>query len=253
MYLRPNGLKNGKMPYIQEDKKMKKKLICALLAGCMAISPATMSFAAETELATDAASEAVTEAASEAASEAVTEATSEAASETGKKTEYPLTISNFNYEKEPVEETFEKAPERVITFWSNSLESMLALGLSAVGMDENSILPELKDEFDKMIAGKEFNDFTDSNAAMSKEAAIMLEPDFILGWKSSFSDKTIGDVDYWHENGVNTYIALNSNDISEYRTVENEYTDILTLGEIFDVQDKAEEIVNEIKDEVARV
>lgn len=76
MYLRPNGLKNGKMPYIQEDKKMKKKLICALLAGCMAISPATMSFAAETELATDAASEAVTEAASEAASEAVTEATS---------------------------------------------------------------------------------------------------------------------------------------------------------------------------------
>ena len=258
MYLRPNGLKNGKMPYIQEDKKMKKKLICALLAGCMAISPATMSFAAETELATDAASEAVTEAASEAASEAVTEATSEAASETGKKTEYPLTISNFNYEKEPVEETFEKAPERVITFWSNSLESMLALGLgdrviSAVGMDENSILPELKDEFDKMIAGKEFNDFTDSNAAMSKEAAIMLEPDFILGWKSSFSDKTIGDVDYWHENGVNTYIALNSNDISEYRTVENEYTDILTLGEIFDVHDKAEEIVNEIKDEVARV
>lgn len=177
---------------------------------------------------------------------------------TGKKTEYPLTISNFNYEKESVEETFEKAPERVITFWSNSLESMLALGLgdrviSAVGMDENSILPELKDEFDKMIAGKEFNDFTDSNAAMSKEAAIMLEPDFILGWKSSFSDKTIGDVDYWHENGVNTYIALNSNDISEYRTVENEYTDILTLGEIFDVQDKAEEIVNEIKDEVARV
>ena len=78
---------------------MKKKLICALLAGCMAISPATMSFAAETELATD------------AASEAVTEATSEATSETGKKTEYPLTISNFNYEKEPVEETFEKAPE----------------------------------------------------------------------------------------------------------------------------------------------
>ena len=135
---------------------------------------------------------------------------------------------------------------------------MLALGLgdrviSAVGVDESSILPELQEEFDKMVAGKEYNAFTDSNAAMSKEYAIMLDPDFILGWKSTFSDKTIGDVDYWHENGVNTYIALNSNDISEYRTVENEYTDILTLGEIFDVQDKAEEIVSEIKDEVARV
>ena len=186
------------------------------------------------------------------------EATTEAASESEKKTEYPLTISNFNYEKEAVEETFEKAPEKVITFWNNSVETMLALGLgdrviSAVGVDESTILPELQDEFDKMVAGKEYNAFTDSNAAMSKEYAIMLEPDFILGWKSTFSDKTIGDVDYWHENGVNTYIALNSNDISEYRTVENEYTDILTLGEIFDVQDKAEEIVNEIKDEVARV
>ena len=211
---------------------MKKKLICVLLAGCMAMAPVTAGFAAE--------------------------ATTEAASESEKKTEYPLTISNFNYEKEAVEETFEKAPEKVITFWNNSVETMLALGLgdrviSAVGVDESSILPELQDEFDKMVAGKEYNAFTDSNAAMSKEYAIMLEPDFILGWKSTFSDKTIGDVDYWHENGVNTYIALNSNDISEYRTVENEYTDILTLGEIFDVQDKAEEIVSEIKDEVARV
>ena len=211
---------------------MKKKLICVLLAGCMAMAPVTAGFAAE--------------------------ATTEAASEGEKKTEYPLTISNFNYEKEAVEETFEKAPEKVITFWNNSVETMLALGLgdrviSAVGVDESSILPELQDEFDKMVAGKEYNAFTDSNAAMSKEYAIMLEPDFILGWKSTFSDKTIGDVDYWQENGVNTYIALNSNDISEYRTVENEYTDILTLGEIFDVQDKAEEIVSEIKDEVARV
>lgn len=211
---------------------MKKKLICVLLAGCMAMAPVTAGFAAE--------------------------ATTEAASEGEKKTEYPLTISNFNYEKEAVEETFEKAPEKVITFWNNSVETMLALGLgdrviSAVGVDESSILPELQDEFDKMVAGKEYNAFTDSNAAMSKEYAIMLEPDFILGWKSTFSDKTIGDVDYWQENGVNTYIALNSNDISEYRTVENEYTDILTLGEIFDVQDKAEEIVSEIRDEVARV
>ena len=211
---------------------MKKKLICVLLAGCMAMAPVTAGFAAE--------------------------ATTKAASESEKKTEYPLTISNFNYEKEAVEETFEKAPEKVITFWNNSVETMLALGLgdrviSAVGVDESSILPELQDEFDKMVAGKEYNAFTDSNAAMSKEYAIMLEPDFILGWKSTFSDKTIGDVDYWQENGVNTYIALNSNDISEYRTVENEYTDILTLGEIFDVQDKAEEIVSEIKDEVARV
>ena len=75
--------------------------------------------------------------------------------ETAKNNHYPLTISTFNYAKEPVEYTFEKAPERVLTFWSNSLETMLALGLGdkivcAVGMDEESVLPELKPELEKM-------------------------------------------------------------------------------------------------------
>lgn len=185
-----------------------------------------------------------------------TSATAEAPSE--ESSNYPLTISTFNYAKEPVEETFEKAPQRVLTFWGNSLETMLALGLGdrvicAVGVNRDDILPELQEEYDKVAAGKEYNEFRDSNAAMSKEYAIMLEPDFILAWKSSFSDKTIGDVDYWHEHGVNTYIALNSNDISEYRTLENEYIDILTIGKIFDVEEKAQAIVDEMKDAVERV
>ena len=123
----------------------------------------------------------------------------------------------------------------------------------AVGMDEEKILPELKPELEKMKNMEYYNDFKDSNAAMSRETAIMMDPDFILGWKSSFSDKSIGDVDYWHENGVGTYMALNSNNISEMRTVENEYTDILTIGKIFDVQDKAQALVDEIKAEVERV
>lgn len=88
---------------------------------------------------------------------------------------------------------------------------------------------------------------------MSKEAAIMLEPDFILAWKSTFSDKSLGDVDYWQENGVNTYIALNSNDISENRTVDNEYQDILTVGKIFNVEDKAQVLVDEMKASVDKV
>ena len=58
---------------------------------------------------------------------------------------------------------------------------------------------------------------------------------------------------YWHDNGVGTYIALNSNDISEMRTVENEYQDILTIGKIFDVEDKAQQLVDKMKAEVEKV
>lgn len=179
---------------------------------------------------------------------------SEAASQSSN---YPLTISTFNFAKEPVEETFTKAPERVICAWQNSVETMLALGLEdriicTIGVTKDDITPALQDAYDK-IADKEYNSFSDSNAAISKETAIMLEPDFILAWKSTFNDKTLGDVDYWHENGVNTYMALNSNDISANRTVENEYQDILTVGKIFDVADKAQEIVDEMKAAVEKV
>ena len=172
---------------------------------------------------------------------------------------YPVTVSNFNYAREPVEFTYEKAPERVITFWSNSLETMLALGLGdriicAVGMNEEEVLPELQDELAQCTQNMEYyNDFKDSNAALSKEAAVMMEPDFILGWQSSFSDKTIGDVGYWNEKGVGTYMALNSNSVSEKRTLENEYTDILNLGRIFDVEDRAQALVDAMKAEAERV
>ena len=60
-------------------------------------------------------------------------------------------------------------------------------------------------------------------------------------------------MDYWNENGVGTYIALNSNDVSDNRTLDNEYQDILNIGKIFDVEDKAEALVEEMKAEVKRV
>lgn len=172
---------------------------------------------------------------------------------------YPVTIKNVNFSKEEVEFTYEKAPERVLTFWSNSLETLLKLGLGdrvicAVGMNEDSVLDELKPELAKMKKNASYyNDFKDSNAAMSKETAVMLDPDFILAWKSSFSDKTIGDVGYWNDKGVGTYIALNSNDVREQKSLENEYTDILNIGKIFDVEDRANQLVSEMKAEVQSI
>lgn len=211
--------------------KKTKRFVSLLLAGAM-----TLAFAA---CGTDVP-------ASSVQSEAGTAPVSQ-----GEDSHYPITIDTFNYAKEPVQCTFEKAPERVIAFWQNSVETMLALGLEdrivcTVGVTEEDISPELRDAYQK-IKDKEYNKFSDSNAAISKEFAVMLQPDFILAWKSSFSDKTVGDVDYWHQNGCNTYMALNSNDISAVRTVENEYQDILTIGKIFNVEEKAEALVEQMK------
>lgn len=170
----------------------------------------------------------------------------------GNQTEYPLTITTYNYGKEEVQFTFEKAPERVWAQSQNNIEILLALGLGdkivgAYGLD-GEVREELRDAFATI-------NYYDSMPP--KEEIIALEPDFITGWYSTFSDKRLGDVDFWQERGIGTYMALNSGctgpAADNPRTVENECQDILTLGKIFDVQEKAEAIVDEIRSELNSV
>lgn len=160
---------------------------------------------------------------------------------------YPVTIQNYTYEKEPVEFTYDKAPEKVVCIWTNSVENMLALGLGdrillAAGVSEEEILPEYREELQKVqeIAPQ----------YPPKEDIVALEPDFILGWKSTFAEeKYWGATSFWNERGIGTYISLNSGLMSD-QTIQNEYEDILALGKIFDVEDKAQAIVDEIEAKV---
>lgn len=158
---------------------------------------------------------------------------------------YPVTITNYDYTKEPIEITFEKAPEKVLAIYQNSIETLLALGLeehivAASGLD-HEVKPEWKEAFSKINYLTEF--------VPDKETVIMMKPDFILSWYSLFDEKKLGDVDYWHDNNINTYISTNSGVVAD-RTLENEYIDILNIGKIFDVEDKAESLVNKMKSEV---
>ena len=79
----------------------------------------------------------------------------------------------------------------------------------------------------------------------------------ISPWGSLFGESTLGSAADWIEKGVNTYINTNTRPAGDgdgyARNLENEYTDILNLGIIFDVQDKAEAIVEEMKHTVATV
>lgn len=181
--------------------------------------------------------------------EAETEAKEEG---TGKKTEYPLTIKTYDAEGNEIETTYEKAPEKVVAVYQGCVETMLALGLedrivATAGLD-NAVPDELKEAFSKTEYLDEFTP--------SLETVTMLEPDMIFSWSSLFDEKNLGDVNSWIEKGCNTYYSSNTRpgngDVKYDRTLENEYTDILNIGKIFDVQDKAEAIVAEIKDMIAK-
>lgn len=170
-----------------------------------------------------------------------------------KRTEYPVTITTYGTDGSEMTTTYEKAPEKVVAVYQGCIETMLALGLedhlaATAGLD-NEVPDEQKEAFSKTNYLDEFTP--------SLETVTMLEPDMIFSWGSLFREKTLGDAQGWVDKGTNTYMNSNTRprqgETSYPRTLENEYTDILNIGKIFDVQDKAEAIVNEMKDTVEKV
>ena len=157
---------------------------------------------------------------------------------------YPVTITNYDYAGNEVEYTYEKAPEKVVAVYQGSIEIMTALGLedhviASYGLD-NEVKDQWKEGFEKM-------NYQEDVFAPDKETVTLLEPDMILSWGSLFSEKQLGDVAAWNEKGVATYINSNTRAGGHPRTLENEYTDILNLGKIFDVEDRAQALVDEMK------
>lgn len=167
-----------------------------------------------------------------------------------KQTHYPVTIETYNNKREKIELTFEKAPEKAYVNGQNNIEAMLALGLgdrieACYGLD-GDIAENLKDEFSKINYLEQ---------GLPKEDVIAMQPDFILGWSSLFSDKRLGTVDYWIGNGTNTYMSLNSGARPKGtpQTVEDEMQDILNIGKIFDVKEKAQALVDDVYAEIDKI
>lgn len=159
---------------------------------------------------------------------------------------YPVTITNYDSTGNPVEYTYDKAPERVLAVYQGSIETMIALGLEDHVLASYGLDNEVKEEWK---AGFERMHYDGSVFAPDKETVTLLEPDMIFSWGSYFGEKTLGDVHQWNEKGVGTY--MNSNTVpGGTRTLENEYTDILNMGKIFDVEDRAQALVDQMKTQV---
>ncbi len=62
-------------------------------------------------------------------------------------TYYPVTITTYNYDMEPVEITFTEAPKNVVAVYQNSIETLLALGLEDTIVYASGLDHEVKDEF----------------------------------------------------------------------------------------------------------
>ena len=166
---------------------------------------------------------------------------------TGPASHLLVTLTRYDYAGNPVEYTYEKAPERVLCVYQGCIETMIALGLedhvlASYGLD-NEVKDEWKDGFAQM-------NYDETVFAPDKETVTLLEPDMIFSWGSYFSDEKLGDVYEWNDKGEGTYLHSNTARGGP-RTLENEYTDILNIGRIFDVEEKAQALVDEMQAQVA--
>ncbi len=155
-------------------------------------------------------------------------------------------ITTLDFNGNTIETTYSEVPSKVLAVYQGSVETMLALGLSdklvaAAGLD-NAVPETVQADFDKV---NYLSTFTPP-----KEDVLNLEPDLILSWGSYFSEKNLGDVQFWVNKGVNVYVNSNTVKNGKPRTLESEYNDIINIGKIFNVEDKAQSIVNHMKETI---
>ncbi|MCI8417345.1 MAG: ABC transporter substrate-binding protein [Lachnospiraceae bacterium] len=221
---------------------MSKKQIAILLAVAMAFAVTACGNGNTQEAQTEASTQkAKTEepSASLAEEEAKTPSTEDSDITEG----FPFELTTYN----DMVVTFTKVPETVIAANSNTADQLFAMGLgdkiSYVCYKNSEINPAFQAEYDSKEVLNE--------QAATLEQLLEVSPDFIYGRSSAFSEKngTTHDI-------LTSYGIASLSSIEGYKLgadVEDVYEDFYNLGRIFQLEDKAQKIVDEMKSKVAQV
>lgn len=153
------------------------------------------------------------------------------------------TVVIDNYGREV---TFTKMPERVISMNIQTTEMLLALDLGdkVIGCSYNTceVLPEYQEAFDQIPI------LSDTYA--SHEAIIGEEPDFVIGRNTAFREKASGTVEQFEAAGIPAYQSQGTIVSGRPEEMDDVYADLLNLGRIFKVEDRAEALVAEMKQKI---
>lgn len=158
-------------------------------------------------------------------------------------TEFPFTLTSYM----DMEITFDKVPERVISANACTGDELMAMGLGdkiiATAYNNSLINPLYQEEYDKIpIAAETY---------IELETILSLEPDFVFGRSSSFSEKRNTTHDTLSSYGIASLSGVESYTVGA--EVDVVYEDFYNLGKIFNMEEKAEEIVSAMKAQIAAV
>lgn len=148
----------------------------------------------------------------------------------------------FNDGKDSIQVEVKKVPQKIASYSHFATEMLFALGLGdkiVLGVREGDVLPEYKEQFEK-IPHKQIG----HHSIFNKEQFLLLGIDFITGWDQSITQEMTGDAKELLSRGIYPFIVKSIRDGEKLETV---YEDFHTLGKIFKVEDKANEVVEGMK------
>lgn len=160
-------------------------------------------------------------------------------------------VENYDGTGRAVSKCFRTPPGRVVTVWQNSVETLLALGLkdkivAAVGVP----YPEcIKEEYRKEYSEIPIKQFQ----LLDTESLLMLSPNLIVAWASTFSYKVTKPTEFWEQREVQTYVMCSSLKTSKAKTIQDEYEYIRDMGRIFRKEEQAEAIVGKMERKISMI
>lgn len=163
------------------------------------------------------------------------------------KKEEKTTAVNYIYNNGNVKLTVDvkKPPQRAVAFSQFMTEMLLAIGLQdriILGTQEGEIHPSLQNGYNTIptkVIGHHY--------PITKEAFLLLKPDFVSGWDGAITPETTGSPEELLKKEIYPYTASS---IRSNATLDDVYNEFLLLGKIFNVEKRADSLVNTLKEKL---
>ncbi|WP_455266894.1 ABC transporter substrate-binding protein [Phascolarctobacterium sp.] len=166
------------------------------------------------------------------------------------KSDSVTSVANYNFFGEPINVKVKQAPQKILVCGNSGAKTLLALGAG-----EQITAVVLTDAGEREALQKQLPQAKIYTQPLQLEAATLLAPDFILGWRRYFADNQLGDTTSWIAKGVPAYIQDASGPIPAKGkfpacTIASEQKFIRNMGLVTGRTQQAEALLQQIDTEL---
>lgn len=162
---------------------------------------------------------------------------------------YPVTVTTYDQDKNPVELTFNEKPTRVISGQQIWNEILLYFDLDeyivGAATSDSNVYGGLQEKYDALPKIED--------AWGDKESIIALEPDVIFGWKSQFAEDSLGYIYDWMDRDIQPVILNCANNACGTISIEGVLQDFRNVGAIFDIEEKTDAYIADAEAMLAEI